>query len=558
MYTEPSKTGMDDYIMSEFGIKRLDHHGIVMGVIQDLGIIDQIDERLGTYKDEKLSVGNRIAAMILNGLGFTDQPLSLVPEFFEELPMDHFFGEGITPIDFDRFSLSRALDRVSRYGEDTLFSEVAAHACTVSGVDCKSQSVDTTTFSFSGDYDCEIEEGTVNIVHGYSKDKRADLKQIVTELIVSHDGGIPLVLKNWDGNASDSIIFKDRSAALCDAFKNGFVNHLTADSKFYSKENAQYWDIVRFTTRVPETITDTKDFIKKSQEKSEWYESSDGKTKYVVYDHFHYNTQQRWLVCQSKESLVRAEKSVSKAILKEYQVIEKSFFHLQAQRFKCKDDALSTANKSVKKWNYHDLIDFEVQELKRFNKVGYTKGRSPDYYEYKVVGRFTQSMEKIDMETQRKASFVLATNMTRKDLADDEVVAAYKKQQHVERGYRFLKDPQFFANAFFLKSPARISALIMVMTLALLVYSIAQKRVNAAIKKNNIEFKNLAGVMKKSLTVRRAFQLFRGVYTLPSQSTDGCRFLVDGLNAIRVTILNLLKGCCLRFYDDGRRNDLVF
>jgi hypothetical protein len=46
----------------------------------------------------------------------------------------------------------------------------------------------------------------------------------------------------------------------------------------------------------------------------------------------------------------------------------------------------------------------------------------------------------------------------------------YKAQQGTERGFRFLKDPLFFASSVFLKTPKRIAALDMIMALCLLVY----------------------------------------------------------------------------------------
>ena len=46
----------------------------------------------------------------------------------------------------------------------------------------------------------------------------------------------------------------------------------------------------------------------------------------------------------------------------------------------------------------------------------------------------------------------------------------------VEGGFRFLKDPLFFVSSLFVKKPCRIQGLLMVMTLALLVYSVAQRR----------------------------------------------------------------------------------
>lgn len=62
----------------------------------------------------------------------------------------------------------------------------------------------------------------------------------------------------------------------------------------------------------------------------------------------------------------------------------------------------------------------------------------------------------------------------------------YKSQQKVEGGFRFLKDPWFMVDSIFLKSPLRIEALMMVMTtLCLLVYNVAQYRLREALKGKN-------------------------------------------------------------------------
>ena len=57
-------------------------------------------------------------------------------------------------------------------------------------------------------------------------------------------------------------------------------------------------------------------------------------------------------------------------------------------------------------------------------------------------------------------------------------------RQGVERGFRFLKDPWFMVDSVFLKSPRRIEALMMVMTLCLLVYNVAQYHLRDKLKAN--------------------------------------------------------------------------
>ena len=85
-------------------VERLDHLGIVTGVIQDLGIIEMIDSRIIPDEREEISTGEAVAGMILNSLGFTNRPISLTPQFFESKAMGFLFWEGISSDSFNRFN----------------------------------------------------------------------------------------------------------------------------------------------------------------------------------------------------------------------------------------------------------------------------------------------------------------------------------------------------------------------------------------------------------------------------------------------------------------------
>ena len=54
------------------------------------------------------------------------------------------------------------------------------------------------------------------------------------------------------------------------------------------------------------------------------------------------------------------------------------------------------------------------------------------------------------------------------------MLSEYKEQSSTESGFKFIKDNSFEVNSIFVKKPERISALIIVMTLCLMVYSFAQ------------------------------------------------------------------------------------
>ncbi|MCB9336261.1 MAG: DUF4277 domain-containing protein [Flavobacteriales bacterium] len=110
-------------------INRLDHYGIVAGTIKELGLIELIDDVFGRDKREEVSTGECVAAMILNGLGFTSQPLSLTERFFKSKPLELLFGrEGIYAEHFNKNKLSRTLDKVYEYGFDKLFHNLSMHS----------------------------------------------------------------------------------------------------------------------------------------------------------------------------------------------------------------------------------------------------------------------------------------------------------------------------------------------------------------------------------------------------------------------------------------------
>ncbi len=110
--------------------------------------------------------------------------------------------------------------------------------------------------------------------------------------------------------------------------------------------------------------------------------------------------------------------------------------------------------------------------------------------------------------------FILATNiLEEKQLSNDEMISEYKAQQSCERGFSFLKDPLFFTDSVFLKSPERIESLAMLMGLCLLVYTLAQRQLRQALSASKSEIKNQLGHLTSRPTLRWIFPgLFHSRY----------------------------------------------
>jgi Transposase len=266
----------------DFEIKRLDHLGIVAGTIKDLGIITLSDKRLKKDNQSEVTPGETVAAMILNGLGFVAKPLTLTPQFFETKPLDILIRSGIKPEQLNRHKLGRTLDAIADYGCETFFNEIALSVCVQEKIDVEKLNGDTTSFSFTGKYKNQIEDAEVLITHGYSKDKRPDLKQIILELCASHDGGVPVIMKPWSGNASDIKIFNKRIKELKKliAQSNMGAVHI-ADSKLYTAENIAQLGSRYFITRVPATIKQEGECITQAIKQNAWIKVDDKNKLYV-------------------------------------------------------------------------------------------------------------------------------------------------------------------------------------------------------------------------------------------------------------------------------------
>jgi len=166
--------------------QRLDHLGIVAGICDEIGLVDVIDAQIGET-GRKVSVGQAVKAMILNGLGFVSRPLYLTPEFFSNKPVDLLVGENIEAEDLNDDCLGRAL----KQGMTEVFAFVSAKALQVFGIKSKYAHLDSTSLGLHGMYDIEEEFDNeepiaIQITGGYSRDHRLDLKQAMVSLICAN------------------------------------------------------------------------------------------------------------------------------------------------------------------------------------------------------------------------------------------------------------------------------------------------------------------------------------------------------------------------------------
>jgi transposase len=221
----------------------LDHLGLVAGMFDELAIGDVLDHATQQNPEMRdLTVGEAVKAMVLNGLGFINQALYLVPRFFQNKPTSRLISPRVAPEQLNDDALGRTLDTLYAYGVTELYSLIAATAAQRLGLAPRFTHLDSTSFHVDGRYnsDDEPSEHVVHITKGYSRDHRPDLNQVMLELIVEHQAGIPVLMKPLSGNSSDGKTFghivHEHIAQLQTTYG---ATYLVADSALYSEANLQ-------------------------------------------------------------------------------------------------------------------------------------------------------------------------------------------------------------------------------------------------------------------------------------------------------------------------------
>ncbi len=532
---------------ADYAVQDLDHLGLVAGMVDELGLVELIDALVPQdRRQRKLSVGLLVKAMILNGLGFIQRVLYLMPRFFQDKPLERLLGPGVLAEHLNDDALGRALDAIYRYGPTELFAPLAAQAVKRLGLACRTGHLDATSVHTDGRPGDGEEPEVVRITQGYSRDHRPDLGQVVAQLICENQAGIPVFMKSLSGNSNDQADFRATVSAHAGQLKADVgLERLVADSALYTEDTLRELDGFGWISRVPETLGLARELtLAVAGDLAGSPEELAFRSLCVTYG----GIRQRWLVVHTRAARQRAGKTLRKRHLDQGEAELKAFAHLQRTPFACAADAEAALDAFRKRQKLTTVCDAHILVRPRYTGQGRpARGRAPDAHQYFVQGGLASRIDLHYQALDRKSCFIVATNeLDPQALPDAQVIELYKKdQQKVERGFRFLKDPLFAASTLFLKTPQRIMALLMVMTLCLLVYAAIEWRVRQALQLSQQSLPDQKGKATQRPTARWVFQCFSGIRLL---KVMGVQTLVLGINQHHRAVLDLLGNRYVELY----------
>lgn len=558
--------------------QRLCHLPVVMDVLRRSGVLDVIDHAIREDPRSKVSTSECVS-VILCGVCLGHHDLWRMADRLAPYDMATIMRDrGFCLAEFTEERLAKALDDLFTAGLDRLMTGIALQAIAQFNIGTDFLHFDTTSLSFFGAYESEefgsLTDGSGQpplVTHGYSKDHRPDLKQIMFGSLVSRDGGIPLYGKALDGNRSDSesaaeffqkirSLVHDPREVCCVADSKGWcgsvlalvqheglrlLSRLPRHHRLHSVVMGMPAPSERIERppRHGETATDYYEFAGFDVEESLLVEQpAADPAGQGVRSRLHFPA--RAVRVFSSALLRRKTATLERTRISEAKEAQRQMAAWQAVAYACTSDAERAAQRHVAEADFTTIdVVAEVREVVGPFRRGPGRPRKqpeadlPAERHYRIsYTTVPANQEAIAERLRRAATFVqIRTRNPGWDITDAEMIDRYRGQYLCEHGFSWLKSGAGMKgiNPIYLETPKRIASLCFLYVIGLMVWTLIQRTVRSNLKKWNTGLPYHRNKPSPRITTRFFFELFPKVqsvtYRLPGNEPVK---KVLGLNAV--------------------------
>lgn len=527
----------------------LDLLPVINAVCEEVGLFKVIDDIVDWYEAQtEVSPEALTAGLVMNFLT-EGEPMYRLSDFFENKDPQNLFGDDITTEDLYDQRFGWALDKIADAEPRNVLNSVIANAVTTEGVDIGVVHADTTSKSVHGEYEQDGQQDDLNIAKGYSRDGDRQLKQFNIGLGVN-SRGIPVTGDIFDGNGADTTWNKELISEIRQCLPTDESIVYVADSKAVTGENLARASRqnLPLISRLPGNYAAVDELIDRAWEDDNWEDigSVAAREDAVSHDIQSYTQtisgqQLRCVVVKPSTIDGRSEKRIDKELDTTEEDLEDAVEELSTRVFACERDA----KQELKTWlNDHQEECFEVEAevVETEQKKSRDKpGRPPkDWEPYETVYKIAASVQRdaaaITTYKQRESCYVLVTSIEdAEEWPPKRVLKEYKQQITVEQSFPVVKDPKR-VGAVYLKDHQRLEALGYVLIMALLVYSVIERRARLALMDADEPMELSGGPSTYRPTGRRVLQRFENMLV---SRVDGKRVLPENVEVPR-RVLELL------------------
>lgn len=506
---------------------------VVAGFCRRLDIAGIIDRAAPVRDIARATHGQVIEALVANRLT-SPSPMVHVGAWARQFAVAHVLGLAPDMLNDDR--IARALDALAPVLEQVTGS-VGAAAISRFGIDVSQIHWDMTSVSLHGTYE-HPEEQYAQPKFGHPKDRRADLKQIQAGVAAAADGAVPVFWQPYDGGAGEvSQVTGAMEALRRLAGPRRFL--LVGDSKLLS-----YANIAAMTAAEVSFLAPASKAFVPAAVLAGCSCNAAGPVNYLPA-----RDAGRPEACRGRYRVAEDTMTITGPRKKDPSyTLRRVFVHSSAnadaaRRARARKLELATADldrltRGLGSRHYPDAakVTARISAIAASRRVGAwlraDAGTGPDGRPT-LQWRFDQ--DAVNAETATDGWYALLTNLPA-DVTAAQVLTRYKNQPAAsERRYHDLKGPLALA-PMFLHANRRITAIIGVICMALLIYSLIERQA----RRNLAPAARLDGLYAGRPAKPTTSLIFNALATLRLRAGDGPPQIPQP-NPLQQQLLDLLE-----------------
>ena len=402
----------------------------VWSMLSRVGVAEIIDEVVGPRRsDAAASVGTYIALATLNRV--TDPCSKLAfSDWWRKTACDRWLSIPVAGLDHRRFW--EAMDQISETDLKEIERRVVTRIVEVFGIDLSGLVLDMTNFATFID---SANDRAPIAQRGHAKQKRNDLRLVGLGLVVSTDGGIPLVSHAYPGNRPDVTQFPlmvkeltERFSALLPDSNDGSGRlTLVFDAGQNSDDNYKLFKDSPFhfvgslpPSDHPDLLAIGKDRYR-AVDKARFAGLTAFETKKVVF-----GTERRIVVTHSANLHQKQAKGFNQTLSKAQRQLAEIAERLARGKTRKEKDKVETEIEAVlrPRWVARVLSASLVGDTPAAMRLSFSV--DPD--------------ARAALETELFGKRILFTDKDRKTASTAQIVADYRSQETVEGDFRQMKD----------------------------------------------------------------------------------------------------------------------
>jgi transposase len=477
-------------------------HPLVRHYLERMNFRGIIRDCLGSGCHQSLDHAEVLSVLMHNVL-VSRGPMYRIKEWAQRLEPEAL---GLTAAQVGRLNddrIARSLDAlVSERGRNVFF-RLALRVIKDFELRIERVHFDTTSVTLFGQYESSRSEP--RITHGFNKDHRPDLKQLLFGLNVASDGAVPLLHHVFSGNRTDDSVHV-RNVDLLRVLlgRQDFI--YVADSKLCTRENLQHIAAYggRFVTVLPRTRKEDEAFrrqLRAGAPAVRWRKLHEIPNRRREDDpsNIFFSTQAGpqdtsegyrlvWLRSSQKAALDRQvrEGRVRKAEIEMKGLADK----VGTRNLRRRPQVLKRVKQILSRHSAGGLLEVEVTSRTEIQYRHLRPGRPrPGDAVRKISSSrfhlaFTRNIKALRAESRTDGVFSLVTNMP--GCPKKEVLEIYKYQPYIEKRFALTKS-EYGVAPIFLKKPRRVVALLHVYFVAIMLSALLERQVRATMRARNIK-----------------------------------------------------------------------